>query len=98
MRRYERASTLLTSNRPVEDWGNCSATALRLPPCSTAFFTTGIFSNAGHRVGEQKSTSRNNGRFQRCSTSLVVPWATGRNNQLNLVIATKLRKVVVLTV
>ena len=22
MRRYERASTLLTSNRPVEDWGN----------------------------------------------------------------------------
>ena len=21
MRRYERASTLLTSNRPVEDWG-----------------------------------------------------------------------------
>ncbi len=27
MRRYERASTMLTSNRPVEDWGrNCWAT------------------------------------------------------------------------
>ena len=25
MRRYERASTLRTSNRPVEDWGSCSA-------------------------------------------------------------------------
>jgi DNA replication protein DnaC len=23
MRRYERASTLLTSNRPVEAWENC---------------------------------------------------------------------------
>jgi len=23
MRRYERASTMLTSNRPVEDWANC---------------------------------------------------------------------------
>ena len=22
MRRYERASTMITSNRPVEDWGN----------------------------------------------------------------------------
>jgi hypothetical protein len=27
MRRQERASTLLTSNRPVEDWANCSVTA-----------------------------------------------------------------------
>ena len=27
MRRYERASTLLTSNRPVEDWANCGDTA-----------------------------------------------------------------------
>jgi hypothetical protein len=26
MRRYERASTLLTSNRPVEDWANCWVT------------------------------------------------------------------------
>jgi DNA replication protein DnaC len=25
MRRYERASTLLTSNRPVEDWGKLLA-------------------------------------------------------------------------
>jgi DNA replication protein DnaC len=33
MRRYERASTLLTSNRPVDDWGKLSAT----PPPSRRF-------------------------------------------------------------
>jgi DNA replication protein DnaC len=27
MRRYERASTLLTSNRPVENWGKLSGDA-----------------------------------------------------------------------
>ncbi len=36
MRRYERTSTMITSNRPVDDWGNCWATAQRLPPCSIA--------------------------------------------------------------
>src|SRR5437660_12531021 len=75
MRRYERASTLLTSNRPVEDWENCSATAPQSLLCSTAYSITAISSNAGHGVGEPKSTSRNNGRFQRCSTSLAVLWA-----------------------
>ena len=34
MRRYELASTLVTSNRPVEDWGG------RFPPCSIASCTT----------------------------------------------------------
>jgi DNA replication protein DnaC len=41
MRRYERASTLLTSNRPIEDWGKllgdtAAVTAMldRLPPAS----------------------------------------------------------------
>jgi DNA replication protein DnaC len=28
MRRYERASTLLTSNRPVEDWGKLMGDSL----------------------------------------------------------------------
>ena len=27
MRRYERASTILTSNRPVDDWGRTSCAA-----------------------------------------------------------------------
>ena len=34
MRRYERASTLLTSNRPVDDGAGCSATPPPSPPCS----------------------------------------------------------------
>lgn len=42
MRRYERASTLMTSNRPVEDWGNFSATAPRSQPCLTAYCITAI--------------------------------------------------------
>ncbi|MGA8312391.1 MAG: ATP-binding protein [Terriglobales bacterium] len=29
MRRYERASTMLTSNRPVEDWGETSGRCSR---------------------------------------------------------------------
>jgi hypothetical protein len=29
MRQYERASTLLTSNRPLDDWASCSATPRR---------------------------------------------------------------------
>jgi hypothetical protein len=33
MRRYERASTLLTSNRPVDDWASCAATQLQSPRC-----------------------------------------------------------------
>jgi DNA replication protein DnaC len=41
MRRYERASTLLTSNRPVEDWGSCWGMQPRSAPCSTACCTTG---------------------------------------------------------
>src|SRR3974377_234215 len=36
MRRYERASTLLTSNRPVEDGANSWVTALPSRPCSIA--------------------------------------------------------------
>jgi hypothetical protein len=36
MRRYGRASTLLTSTRPVEDWANYSAMLPQSVPCSTA--------------------------------------------------------------
>ena len=41
MRRYERASTLLTSNRPVEDWGKLLGdTAGDYGRYSTASYTT----------------------------------------------------------
>ena len=39
MRRYERASTLLTSNRPVDDRGSCSATPRPSPRSSIASST-----------------------------------------------------------
>jgi DNA replication protein DnaC len=54
MRRYERASTLLTSNRPVDDWANCSATAPPLPLCLIDFSITVMYSNAAHAVGARK--------------------------------------------
>ena len=58
MRRYERASTLITSNRPVEDWENCSATVPPSPPCWIVFCTTDTFSNAAHAVGEPRPAAR----------------------------------------
>ncbi len=51
MRRYERASTLLTSNRPVEDWGNCWATWPPSVPCSIACSTMAMCSSAAHAAG-----------------------------------------------
>src|SRR5712692_1020773 len=56
MRRYERASTLLTSNRPVETGANCWATAPPSPPCSIASSTTDMSSNAVPGVGARKPT------------------------------------------
>ena len=56
MRRYERASTLLTSNRPVDDWGSCSATRPPSPRCSIGCCTTRTYSNAGHAAGGRRST------------------------------------------
>ena len=80
MRRYQRASTLVTSNRPVEDWGNCSATAPRSPPCSIASFTTAISSNADRGAGEP-SCRRNNRRAARrkiAGKPRPEPWETSR--------------------
>ncbi len=58
MRRYERASTLLTSNRPVEDWENCWATAPLSPPCWIACCITDTFSSAARAVGAPKPAAR----------------------------------------
>jgi len=54
MRRYERASTLLTSNRPIDDWGSCWATPRRSPHSSIACSTMRMSSNAGHGAGGPK--------------------------------------------
>ena len=54
MRRYERASTLITSNRPVEYWESCSATAPPSPPCWIGCCTTGTCSSAARAVGEPR--------------------------------------------
>jgi len=57
MRRYERASTMLTSNRPVEDWGKLLGDAARaVSACSTAYCTTDTCSNVALGAGEPKPT------------------------------------------
>ena len=55
MRRYERAATLLTSNRPVDDWGSSSATPPPSPRCSTGCSITRTCSNADRGAGAPKS-------------------------------------------
>ena len=54
MRRYERASTLLTSNRPVDDWGKLLADVAAVAPCTTGCCIMGTCSSAGLRVGARK--------------------------------------------
>ena len=51
MRRYERASTMLTSNRPVDDWGSSSVTPPPSPHCSTACSITPTYSSAAPAAG-----------------------------------------------
>jgi hypothetical protein len=56
MRRYERASTLLTSNRPVDDWASCSATPPLSPRCLIGCCIMPTCSSAGHAAGGPRST------------------------------------------
>jgi hypothetical protein len=55
MRRYERASTLLTSNRPVDDGASFWAIRPLSLRCSTACCTTPTCSSVGHAAGGPKS-------------------------------------------
>jgi len=57
MRRYERASTIITSNRPARIGASCSGTLPRSPQCSTAFCITRMCSNAGRGAGAPKTKS-----------------------------------------
>jgi DNA replication protein DnaC len=54
MRRYERASTLLTSNRPVEDWGKLLGDSAAVTPCWIACCITVTSSSAARAVGAPK--------------------------------------------
>ena len=56
MRRYERASTLLTSNRPVEDWGKLLGGSAAVTASSIDCSITVMCSNAVRAAGAQKQT------------------------------------------
>jgi DNA replication protein DnaC len=56
MRRYERASTLLTSNRPVDDWGKLLGDSAAVTAMLDRCFITDTYSNAVREAGAQKQT------------------------------------------
>ncbi len=56
MRRYERASTLLTSNWRSTTGATCSATPPPSRPCSIACSTTPTSSSAGRAAGRPRCT------------------------------------------
>ena len=58
MRRYQRASTLLTSNHPVEDWGKLMGDAA--PVSASTACCTGTCSSVALGVGELSWTLRSN--------------------------------------
>jgi DNA replication protein DnaC len=81
MRRYERASTLITSNRPVDDWGKLlgdsaavSAMLDRLlhhGMCSSAVHEAGGLTSATREINNEKS-KRNNEAGQRTPGGVAI--------------------------
>jgi DNA replication protein DnaC len=58
MRRYERASTLLTSNRPVEDWGKLLGDSAAVTAMLDRLLHHGHVLHCGPRSWRTKTTSR----------------------------------------
>ena len=58
MRRYERASTLITSKDPLKTGESCSVIVPPSPPCWIVFCTTDTFSNAARAAGEPRPAVR----------------------------------------
>jgi hypothetical protein len=58
MRRYERTSTLLTSNRPVEDWGKLFGDSAAVTAMLDRLLHHGHILNCGPRSWRTKSENR----------------------------------------
>ncbi len=76
MRRNERTSTLLTSNRPVDDWESHWVTASPSPRCWTDCSITVTSSNADHGTGGPKRVCPT--RSKRGKTATVSGHPIGR--------------------
>jgi DNA replication protein DnaC len=57
MRRYERASTLLTSNRPVDDWGKLLGDTAAVTALLDRLCTTRTCSSVAHAAGARSCTA-----------------------------------------
>ena len=68
MRRYERASTLLTSNRPVDDWGKLLGDTAAVTASSIGSYITRMCSSVGREAGAPRSTALAYGGSSRSKT------------------------------
>jgi DNA replication protein DnaC len=64
MRRYERASTLLTSNRPVEDWGKLLADVAAVTAMLDRILHHGQVLKCGPRSWRTKTAAATSGGNQ----------------------------------
>lgn len=62
MRRYERASTLITSNRPVDDWGKLLGDSAAVTAMLDRLLHHGHLLQCGPRSWRTKTTSREEGQ------------------------------------
>jgi DNA replication protein DnaC len=58
MRRHERASTLLTSNHPVEDWGKLLGDSAAVTAMLDRLLHHGHILKCDHGAGERKQACR----------------------------------------
>ncbi len=62
MRRYERASTLITSNRPVDDWGKLLGDSAAVTAMLDRLLHHGHLLQCGPRSWRTKTTSHEEGQ------------------------------------
>jgi hypothetical protein len=77
MRRYERASTLLTSNRPVDDWGKLLGDTAAVTALLDRPYTTRTSTSAGPGTGAPRSTPtcvRRSLRSKTLAVSAAAKW------------------------
>jgi DNA replication protein DnaC len=82
MRRYERFSTLLTSNRPVEDWGKLLGDVAAVSAMLDRLLHHGHVLNAVHGAGEPRPPPQRKGRkLLQMGTLSPCPWDLSRWRQ-----------------
>ena len=78
MRRYERASTLLTSNRPVEDWGKLLGDSAAVSAMLDRLLHHGHVLKCGPRSWRTKTGGRGRRQMTRAKAKTKAIWMPGK--------------------